>query len=82
MGAGEEVAGSTRMASGLRGIGLGFGRSIRARTWVVARKGRRKMGMAGMRIVNLGLGSFVLSSKCGQCPCSPRPLSGHYLAIC
>ena len=81
VGLGEKVAGSTRMASKSRGVGLGFARFVHARTCVVARKGRRKMGMLEMRILNVDLGSFVLSSKCGQRPWSPPPLPGRYVAI-
>ena len=56
VGLGEMVAGSTRMASKLRGVGLGFARFDSARTWVVARKGRRKMGMLERSILNVVFG--------------------------
>ena len=39
------------------------------------------MGMSERSILNVDLGSFVLSSKCGQRPWSPPPLSGQYVAI-
>lgn len=74
-GEGEGVMGSIRTASKERGVGFGFAWSIRAKTWVVARRGTRKVGMLEIRIVNVDLRSFVLSSKCGRCPWSPRPLS-------
>ena len=69
VGLGEGVEGSIRMASRLRGVGLGFARFESARTWVVARRGRRKMGMAEISILNVDVGFF-----CFVLPVWPTPL--------
>ena len=52
-GESNDGPGSIRTASMARGIGLGFAKGVCARTWVVARKGRRKIGMLVMRILSM-----------------------------
>ena len=52
VGDGESIdgAGSIKTASMTRGIGLGFEEGACAKTWVLARKGRRKTDMLVVRI--------------------------------
>ena len=52
-GESNDGPGSIRTASMARGIGLGFAKGVCARTWVVARKGRRKIGMLVIRILSM-----------------------------
>ncbi len=71
---GEEGAGSSRMASRARGIGRGFADGVCARTEVVARNGRRKIGISVIRIVRsrIELVSYVR----GKCCNGPEGLEG------